>query len=402
MLSWIDRNGKLILVAKVTRTLAYGFLAVVFGVYLSQLGFSPAEVGIAITVTLLSTAVFTLAVSHLATKLGRKRSLLALGFLLTVSAGILLVSENPFAIIVAAILGNIGVGSGETGPFLSVEQAILPDCSPTTRRTELFGLYSLVGYGGSSAGALLAGLPGVVLPGIGNAGAFLPLFVVYLATAIVTLIAYAALSNSVEVNYEPKQKSLGKRNPLIMKLALLFALDAFGGGFVAQSILAYLFFLRFNASLTELGFIFFGTQLLTAISFVAATRIAKVFGLLNTMVFTHLPSNMLLVGVAFAPSLPIAVALLMGRHTLSQMDVPTRQSYVMAIVKRPERAQAAGITNVSRMVSQSVSPSIAGYLIQVAYVGLPILFAGILKSVYDVLIYAGFRATKPPEELTTA
>lgn len=322
--------------------------------------------------------------------------------MLIASAAIFLAIPDPLAVVVAAIVGGVAVAAGETGPFVSIEQAALPSCCQERYRNQLFSMYNVAGYAGASSGALLAGLPQFFESALGMIRAYAPLFLIYALTGLLSVVSYSRLSNKIEVRPGPSSAS-GKiaRNSrsLIAKLSVLFALDSFGGGFIAQSFLSYWFYLRFGASLTQLGVIFFGTQLVTAISFIAAAKIAARIGLLNTMVFTHLPSNLLLITLAFAPSLEWAALLLLSRHSLSQMDVPTRQSYVVAVVAEPERAVAAGMTNTSRTLAQSFGPSIAGFLIQYAAMGFPLILGGGVKVVYDLLLYFNFRRIKPPEEI---
>ena len=302
---------------------------------------------------------------------------------------------------IAGIVGNMTVGAGEVGPFLSLEQAILPQTSDARHRTLTFSIYNLAGYGSSSIGALLSG--SVQYLGSGPA-AYRPLFAAYLVSGLAGSLLYSRLSKGVELWSETKKHSVlsEKSKPIVRRLAGLFAIDAFGGGLIGQSILAYYFYLRFGLSSSSLGLVFSGTQIITAFSFLAAERIARRLGLLNTMVFTHIPSNMFLAAVPFAPTAIGAVLLLFCRQSLSQMDVPTRQSYVMAVVDESDRTPAAGLTNVSRSISQSPSPFIAGFAMAITWVGTPLFAAGTLKIVYDLLIYRSFRHVKPPEEQTVS
>jgi Na+/melibiose symporter-like transporter len=250
----------------------------------------------------------------------------------------------------------------------------------------------LVGYGASSAGALLAGLPKYI--------GYTPLFLAYMFSGLVGAGLYSTLSSSVEVDHGTARRSVlsARGRPIVIRLSALFAIDAFGGGFIGQSILAYYFYLRFGLDLSTLGAIFFATQLVTALSFLLAERIARKIGLLRTMVFSHVPSNVFLIAVAFAPDPLTAVILLLCRQSLSQMDVPTRQSYTMAIVDEPDRTATAGITSATRTVSSSVSPALAGYALANLWIGTPLVAAGAFKLAYDFLIYKLFRRVRPPEE----
>ncbi len=396
---WISVDGKLLLVEKCVRTVPYGFLGVVFAVYLSELGFDAFRIGIVLTFTTLSSAVYTFMVSFIADRIGRKRTLIFFAFTDFVAGSLLFLSSSWWAPVFAGIVGNMTVGAGEVGPFLSIEQAMLPQTCDSKRRTLAFSVYNLAGYASSSVGALLAGLPQY----LGSSpAAYRPLFLGYLASGLLGSLLYSRLSKRIEARTEPKRQILSEKSkPIVRKLSALFSLDAFGGGFIGQSILSYYFFERFALQLTSLGLIFSATQIVTAMSFLAAERIARRIGLLRTMVFSHVPSNIFLSAIPFAPSAIWAVALLLCRHSLSQMDVPTRQSYTMALIEEHDRTAAAGFTNVSRTVASSVSPSLAGYAIANLWIGTPILAAGTFKLIYDFMIYGSFRKVKPPEEILT-
>ena len=382
------------------RTIPYGFLGVIFGVYMAKLGFSPYLIGIVLTITVFTSAIYTFAISFVADKFGRKRTLILFALMDFVAGSFLFLSTAWWAPVMAGIVGNMTVGAGEVGPFLSLEQAIIPKTCDQKHRTLAFSIYNLTGYGSSAVGALLAGLPQYV-GWVGILG-YRPLFAAYMLSGLAGSVIYSRLSKKVEVEREValrKRAVLSERSkPIVRKLAGLFVIDAFGGGLIGQSILAYYFYLRFGLSDTSLGLVFFATQIITAFSFLAAERIARRLGLLNTMVFTHIPSNVFLTLVPFAPSALGSVLLLFCRQSLSQMDVPTRQSYVMAVVDDADRTPAAGLTNVSRSISQSVSPSFAGFLMASVWLGAPLAVAGTLKLVYDGLIYGSFRKLKPPEE----
>lgn len=397
--SWLSTDGKLIMLAKCVRTVPYGFLGVLFAVYLSQMGFDAFLIGIVLTATIFSSACYTFAVSFIADRYGRKRTLIFFAMMDVVAGTLLFASTAWWAPVLAGIVGNMTVGAGEVGPFLSLEQAILPKTCDTKHRTLTFSVYNLAGYASSSVGALLAALPQYLGSGL---TAYRPLFLAYLASGLVGAALYSRISKNVEVALD----SVGQRRPIlsekskpiVRKLAGLFAIDSFGGGFIGQSIISYYFYERFALQLTSLGLIISATQIMTAASFLAAERIARRIGLLNTMVLSHIPSNIFLTSIAFATTPASAVFLLLCRHSLSQMDVPTRQSYVMAVVDDADRTPAAGFTNVSRSVAQSVSPSLAGYAMANIWIGIPFLAAGTLKLAYDFIIYGSFRRIKPLEE----
>lgn len=396
----VNTDGRTILVAKVVRTVPYGFLGVLFGVYLDQLGFSAFAVGLVLAATILSSAFYTFVVSFFADRLGRRRTLVFFALTDFVAGGLLLLSTSWWAPVLAGIVGNMTVGAGEVGPFLSLDQAILPRTCEPERRTFAFSIYNLVGYGASSVGALLAAVPQFFGSTV---AAFRPLFLIYLFSGLFGAFLYSTLSRHVEVdriNGDRKAAVLSNEaKPIVLKLSGLFAIDAFGGGFIGQSILAYFFFIRFGLSLSGLGTIFFATQIVTSISFLLAPHIARRVGLLRTMVFTHIPSNIFLTAVAFAPTPLAAVILLLCRQSTSQMDVPARQAYVMAMVNESDRTAAAGLTNTTRTVFSSISPSLAGYAISNFWVAAPLVAAGTLKLAYDFMIYAIFRNAKPPEEI---
>ncbi len=396
---WLNLDGKLVLAEKAVRTIPYGFLGVLYAVYMGQLGLGPVLIGIVLTTTVLSSALYTFGISFIADRFGRRRTLVFFALMDFVAGMILFASSAWWAPLLAGIVGNMTVGAGEVGPFLSIEQAIIPRTCDPKHRTLAFSWYNLVGYASSSAGALIAGLPQYLGPG---PSAYRPLFAAYLVSGLIGSLIYAKLSKNVEVEQDqiPKKRQIlsEKSKPIVQKLSALFAIDSFGGGFIGTSILSYYFYERFALQYTSLALIFAATQIVTAMSFLVAERIARRIGLLRTMVFSHVPSNVFLTAVPFAPTALGAVVLLLCRQSLSQMDVPTRQSYVMAIVDEPDRTPAAGFTNVSRSVASSVSPSLAGYLIANFWIGSPIAIAGSLKLVYDFLIYGSFRKVKPPEE----
>ena len=399
---WMNEDGKVILIEKAVRTIPYGFLGVLFSVYLSQLGLGAFLIGVVLALTVASSAAYTLVASIFADRLGRKRTLIFFALTDALAGAFLFSSDSLWAPIAAGIVGNMTVGAGEVGPFLTLEQAILPGTSDTKRRTLGFSVYNLIGYVSSSTGALLVGLPQYI--GSGIAG-YRPLFLAYLASGLLGAYLYSGLSKRVEQEKtaSPSISVLSEASkPIVRRLSALFALDSFGGGFVGISILSYYFYARYSLQLGSLGLLFAGTQIITAISFLAAERIARQIGLLKTMVYTHIPSNLLLAAIPFVASAPIAVGLLLSRQSLSQMDVPTRQSYLMSVVPEADRTPAAGFTNASRSVAQTFSPSLAGYAIAALWLGSPFVIAGGLKVAYDLSLYKIFHRLKPPQESNIA
>jgi len=396
----LSRDGWLLFAASGVRSFAYGFLSVILGLYLDALGLSPMAIGWIFTAALAGGAVMTILITAVADSFGRK-ALLIIGALLMALAGcVFSISDNPIWLAIAAIFGTISPSGKEVGPFLSIEQAILPQTTSDRHRTAVFSAYNLVGSFAGALGALAVSLPSAFL--LTSLSGYRFLIWGYIASAILLTVLFALLSPDVEAAKTSKSISrkigLQKSRGMVAKLAGLFALDAFAGGFIVQSIVAYWFYLRFKTDLTALGAIFFGTNLLAALSFLAAPAIARRFGLLNTMVFTHLPSNFLLLLVPLMPNVESAVAMLLVRHLLSQMDVPTRQSYTMAVVDPDERAAAAGILSVARNAGAALAPLFTGAILATPSLGLPFLLAGGLKVVYDLWIFAVFRHVKPPEE----
>jgi predicted MFS family arabinose efflux permease len=286
------------------------------------------------------------------------------------------------------------------GPFLSLEQAILPQTTEEKQRTAVFSSYNLVGSFAGALGALAVGLPAIL--SLSEMAGYRLLIWSYVGAALLLALLFFCLSPRVEAEIKSlspaRHVGLKRSRGMVAKLAALFALDAFAGGFIVQSIVAYWFYLRYSTDLTELGGIFFGTNLLAAMSFLAAPSLARRFGLLNTMVFTHLPSNFLILLVPLMPNVEFAVTILLIRHLLSQMDVPTRQSYTMAVVDADERAFSAGILSVARNAGAAVAPAFTGAILAAPSLGLPFLLAGGIKVVYDLWIFAVFRHVKPPEE----
>lgn len=372
-----------VLVAKTARTFCYGFLGILLPVYLSDLGVSAPGVGVAVTLTLLGSAALTWGVRRPAERFGGRAALLALSALSAVAAVLLLASSRPWVVILAAMIGNIAVGTGETGPFLTVEQVILARAVAPARRTKLLSVYNLLGYAAAALGAAVAGA----------VSSYRVLFAVFLVGAAVQAAAYTRLPGSAPA----RPQTPGTARPstaLVRKLAALFSLDSFAGGFVVQALIAYFLHTRFGLDLEALGRVFFVAQMLTAASLLLAGRLAGRFGLLNTMVVSHLVSNVFLIAIAAAPTAAVAVALLFGRQLLSQIDVPTRQAYVMAVVHDHEREAAATITTLWRTVAQAVTPAATGWIMQSIALGAPFVLGGTLKIVYDLLLYQTFKQVK--------
>jgi len=396
----LSRDGWLLFATCGVRSFAYGFLSVVLGLYLDAIGLSTTAIGWIFAAALAGGAVMTIIITTVADSFGRKQ-LLILGAVLMATAGWLFaIRDDPWLLALAAIFGTISPSGKEVGPFLSIEQAILPNTTQDQHRTAAFSAYNLIGSLSGAMGALAVGLPSLF--SVPQITGYRFLVWGYVACAVVMMFVFGFLSPAIEgkPKTDSQKRGIGvkRSRKIVAKLAGLFALDAFAGGFIVQSIVAYWFYLRYETDLNTLGGIFFGTNLLAALSFLAAPAIARRFGLLNTMVFTHLPSNMLLLLMPLMPNLELAVVMLLVRNLLSQLDVPTRQSYTMAVVDPDERATSAGILSVARNAGAAIAPLFTGPILAVPSLGVPFLVAGGLKIIYDLWIFAVFRKVKPPEE----
>jgi MFS family permease len=387
---------------RVARMFAYGFLSVVLVLYLAALGFAPAAIGALLTLTLVGDTLVSLWITTSADRIGRRR-MLVLGALLMTAAGLPFAFSGNFAVLlVAATLGVISPSGNEVGPFLAVEQAALSQTLSAGARTGAFAWYNLAGSFATAGGALVGGWAAQALQSAGFEAitSYRVLVLAYAGFGLALAVVFAGLSKAVEAERAaaPVGKlGLGPSRGKVAKLAALFSLDAFGGGFVIQSIVAYWFHVRFGVGVGVIGSIFFAANLLAGVSALLAVRIAKRIGLVNTMVFTHIPSNILLILVPLMPNLPLAIAVLLARFSISQMDVPTRQSLTMSMVKPEERSAAAGITGIARTTGAAVSPVLTGVLVASPLTaGLPFLIAGGLKIAYDLLLYRTFRKL-PPE-----
>ena len=378
----MSRDGRLVFVAKAARTFCYGFLGVLFPVYLAERGLDAREIGVAVTLTLLASAAMTFAIRRPAERYGARAALVAQAGLIVVSALVFLATEQPWLIVAAAMVGNLAVGTGETGPFLTLEQVAVTRATPRERLTTALSFYNLAGYAASALGAAAVGYAGPS-PRL--------LFAVFLLGGLVQMGAYALMRPEPGRSAVARHTTPMPSRALVRRLAALFALDSLAGGFVLQSLIAYWLYTRFEMGLAALGWTFFGAQVLSGLSLLLAAKLAPRLGLVNTMVFSHLISNVLLIGVALAPSAGLAVILLLARHLLSQMDVPTRQSFLMLAVQDHEREGAASLTNMSRTLAQSVSPALTGWVMASVSLAAPFFLGGGLKIAYDLMLYATIR-----------
>ncbi len=406
----LTRDGRLLFATRIARLFGYGFLSVVLVLYLVEIGFGAFEVGAILTLTLIGDAAISLWLTTHADRIGRRRVLLAGAGLMVLAGLAFLVSRDLWVLVLTATIGVISPSGNEVGPFLAVEQAALSQTVADRQRTRVFAWYNLAGSFATASGALAAGLLGGALQATGASSldSYRAVILGYALIGALLAALFATLSPAIEAPVRTDvsvatRLGLHRSQGVVARLAALFALDAFAGGFVIQSIVSYWFATRFELSIGALGALFFGANILAGVSALLAAPLAARFGLVNTMVFTHLPSNILLILVPLMPTAPLAVAVLLARFSISQMDVPTRQSYTMAVVDPDERSAAAGVTGIARSVGAAVSPSIAAPLVAgVGLGGLPFVIAGSLKIVYDLLLYRGFRAIRPPEETVEA
>ncbi len=401
----MNRDIFLLFATRIVRLFAYGFLSVVLVLYLSEAGLSESQIGLILTLTLAGDAVISLWLTTSADHLGRRKLLIVGGMLMVLSGIVFLLTRNPIFLTIAAAIGVLSPSGNEIGPFLSIEQAGLSQLVCDEQRTKVFAWYNLAGSFATATGALAGGWLAQALQVSGWTAlhAYQVILGGYALAGLALVLLFLSISPAVEVTQSkaPVSHTLGlhQSRPIILKLSALFALDAFAGGLIVQSMIAYWFYIRFGVETGLLGSIFFGANILAGISALLAARIARRFGLINTMVFTHIPSNLLLMLVPLMPSLPWAIGVLLARFSISQMDVPTRQSYTMAVVHPDERSAAAGVTGIARSIGAALSPSLAGI-----FFGIPVLFnlpfflSGGLKIIYDLALWGEFRKVRPPEE----
>ncbi|MGZ5424466.1 MAG: MFS transporter [Candidatus Aminicenantales bacterium] len=401
------RDVTLLFSTRIIRLFCYGFLSVVLALYLAQAGLREQQIGLLFTLTLAGDAGVTLWLTATADRFGRKRTLVAGAVLMFAAAVVFMVTRKPAILMAAAIIGVISPSGNEIGPFLAVEQAALSQLLPGERRTRVFAWYNLAGSLATALGALSGGwlAQGLQAHGASALAAYRANLAGYALGGLVLTALFLSLSRTIEIEAVPGAKtapfSLGlhRSRHVVFKLSALFSMDAFAGGLIVQSMIAYWFHIRFGVDAGIIGSIFFGANLLAGVSALLAARLAAKIGLIKTMVFTHIPSNILLVLVPLMPSLPWAVAMLLLRFSISQMDVPTRQSYTMAIVSPDERSAASGVTSIARSVGAAISPSLTGiFLASASLMSLPFFLAGGLKLAYDALLYRSFRALGPPED----
>jgi len=407
----LTRDGWLLFLTRFVRLFAYGSLSVVLVFYLIGLGLSASQTGLLLTLTLVGDTVVSLYLTTRADRIGRRRMLIV-GAILMAAAGLAFACTSNFLLLIlAGTIGVISPSGNEVGPFLSIEQAALSHVVPGRTRTEVFAWYTLAGSLATAIGALCGGTLTQALQkaAMRPVVSYRVVVILYAALGVMLAFVFTRLSSAAEVSAPGEESAfpgtlksflgIGRSRRVVAKLASLFALDSFAGGFVVQSFAAYWFYLRFGVDPGTLGVIFFWANIFAGISSLLASRLASHFGLINTMVATHLPSNILLILVPLMPNLPLAVLILLVRFSISQMDVPTNQSYTMAVVSAAERSAAAGITGVTRTTDAAISPLFVGFMFaRPSLISAPFYIAGTLKIVYDLLLYKEFVGIRPPEE----
>jgi MFS family permease len=388
----------LLYAARAARGFGDGFAVIILPAYLAQIGFDAFQIGIVATAALLGTAAATLTVGHLGAR-HDLRHLLLRGACMMIASGLAFPSaEHLLVVSLVAFFGTMNPSTGDLGMLVPLEHAMVARSVPDHDRTQAFARYSLLGALATAAGALAAAAPDLLGAfGVGKLTGLTALFYAYAALGVLSALLYARLPHA-EMKATAPQAALGPSRGIVYKLAALFSVDAFAGGFAVQSLVALWLFERFDLSLTAASLFFFWSNVLAAFSYPVAARLARRFGLVNTMVFTHIPSSLCLIAAAFIPNLVAVLALLLIRAALSQMDVPTRTSYVMAVVTPEERPAAASVTAVPRTLASAISPTIAGALLSTSVAGLPLVICGCLKIAYDVALLYSFRHIKPPEE----
>jgi len=403
------RDIVLLFCTRSLRLFAFGLVSVILVFFLTERGFNTTQVGWLLTLTLLGDAVISLFLTTRADRWGRRKTLVISGFLMVAAGLTVVLTGNFWLLAVAMTIGVISPTGNEVGPFLAVEQAALAHVVENHRRTHYVAWYNVVGFSATALGALFGGVLSSLWQrkGVPPLLSYEWLFWCYAGVGLALIALSTRLSEAVEVEHVPRTgrnlmaqwTGLHESQSVVLRLSGLFALDAFSGGFIVQSILAYWFYLKFGATNLELGGLFFATNILSGISALVAVPLAKRYGLIDTMVFTHLPSNFILLAVPLMPNFRLAAGLLLLRHLISQMDVPARQSYVMAVVPPGERSAANGITATVRSLGAGFAPSLAGALLAIpSLVNAPIYLAGGLKIIYDLALYRSFRHLTPPEE----
>jgi MFS family permease len=400
MLDWVNRNGKILLAVRPIQAFAGSFVSLFFAIYLNSLGLPLWQTGLVLSGGLATSTLFNLVAGYLADRMGRRRLLMFFGLMSTAAGLVFTLTNQPMILVVTAVIASMGYGGG-FGAAQMLERVILAQCCEDEERTDLYAIRSTIGSLATAAGSLFTGLLVVIQSwGYVESIAYRMMFGVFTVLNLIIVFLYLMLDEEAEIEEEKAvQVALSpetKRYAVL--LSILFSMDALGGAFIGRSLAAYWFFERFGLGMDKIGMIFSASSLLAAVSFMLAARISKRIGLINTMVFSHLPANLMMVVIPYMPTLETSLFFYLGRSLLSMMDVPTRQSYTMAIVKPEERSRFQALLNLPRSITMAIGPGIAAYVMQFVGISMPFLIAGIIKSFYDIALWFTFKDIKPPEE----
>lgn len=400
MLDWVNRNGKILLAIRPIQAFAGSFVSLFFAIYLNSLGLPLWQTGLVLSGGLATSTLFNLVAGYLADRMGRRRLLMFFGLMSTAAGLVFTLTNQPMILVVTAVIASMGYGGG-FGAAQMLERVILAQCCEDEERTDLYAIRSTIGSLATAAGSLFTGLLVVIQSwGYVESTAYRMMFGVFTVLNLIIVFLYLMLDEEAEIEEEKAvQVALSpetKRYAVL--LSILFSMDALGGAFIGRSLAAYWFFERFGLGMDKIGMIFSVSSLLAAVSFMLAARISKRIGLINTMVFSHLPANLMMAVIPYMPTLETSLFFYLGRSLLSMMDVPTRQSYTMAIVKPEERSRFQALLNLPRSVTMAIGPGIAAYVMQFVGISMPFLIAGIIKSFYDIALWFTFKDIKPPEE----
>ncbi len=400
MLDWVNRNGKILLAVRPIQAFAGSFVSLFFAIYLNSLGLPLWQTGLVLSGGLATSTLFNLVAGYLADRMGRRRLLMFFGLMSTAAGLVFTLTNQPMILVVTAVIASMGYGGG-FGAAQMLERVILAQCCEDEERTDLYAIRSTIGSLATAAGSLFTGFLVVIQSwGYVESTAYRMMFGVFTVLNLIIVFLYLMLDEEAEIEEEKAvQVALSpetKRYAVL--LSILFSMDALGGAFIGRSLAAYWFFERFGLGMDKIGMIFSASSLLAAVSFMLAARISKRIGLINTMVFSHLPANLMMAVIPYMPTLETSLFFYLGRSLLSMMDVPTRQSYTMAIVKPEERSRFQALLNLPRSVTMAIGPGIAAYVMQFVGISMPFLIAGIIKSFYDIALWFTFKDIKPPEE----
>ena len=400
MLDWVNRNGKILLAVRPIQAFAGSFVSLFFAIYLNSLGLPLWQTGLVLSGGLATSTLFNLVAGYLADRMGRRRLLMFFGLMSTAAGLVFTLTNQPMILVVTAVIASMGYGGG-FGAAQMLERVILAQCCEDEERTDLYAIRSTIGSLATAAGSLFTGLLVVIQSwGYVESTAYRMMFGVFTVLNLIIVFLYLMLDEEAEIEEEKAvQVALSpetKRYAVL--LSILFSMDALGGAFIGRSLAAYWFFERFGLGMDKIGMIFSASSLLAAVSFMLAARISKRIGLINTMVYSHLPANLMMAVIPYMPTLETSLFFYLGRSLLSMMDVPTRQSYTMAIVKPEERSRFQALLNLPRSVTMAIGPGIAAYVMQFVGISMPFLIAGIIKSFYDIALWFTFKDIKPPEE----